>query len=693
MTATATPTTTRARSGDASGVAAVLRARPRLWALLAVVVVWVAVWALTEGSHTLEISTSTRTDVHNWFQDLTESVSDAFSAQSNWVVTAVSGFADAMNAAFEWLQRMFTVADFPRPLPQIGWLGTVALAALVTFAIAGWRLVLLVVPAFLLFGFLGYWTESVDTLLITLFSVALACLVGIPLGVWMGHSRGVTAIVTPVLDVMQTMPSFVYLLPFSILFGIGPAAAIMVTLVYATPPVVRIAAHGIRTVDPGVLEATSSLGQSRLQRLAKVELPLAKRTIILGVNQTMMAALAMATIAAYIDGPGLGQPVLDGLQRGQLGTSFVAGICIVIAAVMLDRTTTAASVRADHARRGGYAGRRLRRVALGAGAVGTLVALYYSHSYVWANEFPESPDLGTPIRDVVDRFGDWLLTDLSGFTTSVQNDFTTWFLNPVQSLVAESPWYVTGGAILAIAAIVGGLRAAVVTLVCLAGIYGLDLWYNAMVTLTSCIVATVVVVLIAVVLGVAMGRSVTVDRLVRPLLDAGQTIPPFVPLIPALILFRSTRFTAIIAAIIYAVPIATKLVADGVRGVSHDTVEASRSTGASRWQEITKVQLPMARGSVLLATNQGLLYVLSMVVIGGMVGAGALGFDIVKGFRQAEYAGKGLAAGITIVLLGIMLDRITTYGAQRASGSGRPSSRRLARLRFAERLAPNRGRV
>jgi glycine betaine/proline transport system permease protein len=101
----------------------------------------------------------------------------------------------------------------------------------------------------------------------------------------------------------------------------------------------------------------------------------------------------------------------------------------------------------------------------------------------------------------------------------------------------------------------------------------------------------------------------------------------------------------------------------------------------------------MARGSVLLATNQGLLYVLSMVVIGGMVGAGALGFDIVKGFRQSEYIGKGLAAGITIVLLGIMLDRITTYGAQRASGSAASSSRRLARFRFAERLAPNRGRV
>ena len=671
--------TSRPAAREEGRVVASLRAHQRLWALLAVVVAWVVIWSFTQGKHTLEISAATQTDVHQWLQDVSDSVSEAFSAQSNWLVVAISNFADAMDSVFTWLQHVFTVAEFPRPLPQIGWLGTVALAALVTFAIAGWRLVLLVVPAFLLFGFLGYWAESVDTLLITLLSVAIACLAGIPLGVWMGHSKVVSAIVTPVLDVMQTMPSFVYLLPFSILFGIGPATAIMVTLVYATPPVVRISAHGLRTVDAGVLEATDSLGQGRLRRLTQVELPLAKRTIIVGVNQTIMAALAMATIAAFVDGPGLGQPVLDGLKRGQLGTSFVAGICIVIAAVMLDRTTTAASVRSEQARRAGDRGRRLRRLVLVVGSIGTLVALYFSHNYVWANEFPARPDLGTPLRNAVDDFGNWLLTDLSDFTTSIQTSFTNWFLNPVQSLVAESPWFVTGTAILLIAAIVGGLRAFVATFVCLTGIYLLDLWYNAMVTLTSVLVATAFVVLIALVLGVAMGRRVAVDRALRPFLDAGQTLPPFVPLIPVLILFGSNRFTAIIAAVIYAVPIATKLVADGIRGVSPETIEASRSTGANQWQEITKVQLPMARSSVLLATNQGLLYVLSMVVIGGMVGAGALGFDIVKGFRYADYAGKGLAAGITIVLLGIMLDRITTYGARRAGASGAVTGGRVWR--------------
>jgi glycine betaine/proline transport system permease protein len=668
---TAVATAPRAERQRPAVVEMVL-AHARLWSLLLVVVVLVVIWWFAQGQHTLTISASTITGTHHSLQDASNWVEDAASSGSSVLVNAANSFADAMNAVFEWLQHIFTVAEFPRPLPQIGWLGTIALAALVTFAAAGWRSLLLVVPSFLAFGFLGYWTDSIDMLLVIAIAVAIAGAVGIPLGLWMGHSKVVTAIVTPVLDVMQTMPSFVYLLPISILFGIGPAAAIIVTLIYATPPVVRITAHGIRTLPAGVLEATASMGQNRLQRLTKVELPLAKRTIIVGINQTMMAALSMATIAAFIDGPGLGQPVLDGLKRGQLGTSFVAGIAIVIMAIMLDRTTSAASVRAEQASRSDATHTRMRRGALGLGAIGTLVALYLSHNYVWANEFPSSPDLGTPIRDKVDQFGDWLRTDVSGFTNSLETNFTEKFLNPVQSLLAESPWFVTAAAILLIAAIVGGFRAFAFTVVCVAGIYYLDLWYFAMITLTSVLVATAIVVVLAVVLGVWMGRNLTVDRVLRPFLDAGQTMPPFVFLIPIFILFGPNRFTAIVAGVIYAAPIAVKLVADGIRGVSVETVEAAESSGTNRWQMISKVQLPMSRGSLLLATNQGLLYVLSMVVIGGMAGAGALGFDIVHGFRNASYVGRGLAAGITVVLLGIMLDRITTYGAQQASRAEKP---------------------
>lgn len=649
------------------GIAAALRGHLRLWSLAAIVSLWVVLWILMQGTDTLAIGGSDLTDVHQWLKARATWVEQASASGTNALINLANSLADSMNALIVWLQQLFTVGKFPRPLPQIGWLGTLSIAAWVALAAAGWRSMLLVVGSFLAFGFLGYWADSLDTLIVTLVAVLLAIAVGIPLGVWMAHSRAVTAVITPVLDVMQTMPSLVYLLPIAILFGIGPAAATIVTLIYAAPPVVRITAYAIREVSPATVEATTSLGQTRWQRLKDVEFPMAKRTIIVGVNQTTMAALSMATIAAFIDGPGLGQPVLEALRRGQLGKAFVSGIALVIMAIMLDRTTTAASVRAENASRTGAPHKVTRRNLLAGTGVLAAVAVVLSNRYAGLNEFPTSPDLGTSLSDTVDRFGQWLRSDLSGTTVAIQENFSLYMLNPIQELLANSPWYVTALAICGIAVTAGGARALIAALVCLTGIYLLDLWNNAMITMTAVLVATAVVMVLATLLGVWMGRNSYADQVLRPFLDAGQTLPPFVYLIPIFILFGANRFTAIVAGVIYGAPPAIKLVADGIRGVSQTTIEAAESTGTSRLQMITKVQLPMARGSFLLAANQGLLYVLSMVVIGGMAGAGALGFDVVSGFRQANNVGRGLAAGITIVLLGIMLDRITTHAAGKTS--------------------------
>jgi glycine betaine/proline transport system permease protein len=220
--------------------------------------------------------------------------------------------------------------------------------------------------------------------------------------------------------------------------------------------------------------------------------------------------------------------------------------------------------------------------------------------------------------------------------------------------------------ILAVSFVLGGVRPLIISAVCLAIIYATGLWNDSMVTLAMTLIATVLVMVVAVVLGVGMGRSRRTDTVIRPFLDAFQTIPPFVYLVPALALFGVGRFTAIMAALAYAVPIATKLEADGIRGVSPTTVEAANSNGITRWQMITKVQLPMAREALVLATNQGILYVLSMVVIGGMVGGGSLGYIVVSGFSQDQLFGKGLAAGIAITAMGVMLDRIARHAAARA---------------------------
>jgi glycine betaine/proline transport system permease protein len=254
---------------------------------------------------------------------------------------------------------------------------------------------------------------------------------------------------------------------------------------------------------------------------------------------------------------------------------------------------------------------------------------------------------------------------------TVTNDITDivsyGLINPMQSLLTQSPWFITGLAFVGLGAIFGGKKLAGISLFCVLAIVGTGLWSDTMVTLASTLVASVITVALGVVVGVWIGRSKRADRWIRPILDAGQVLPAFVYLVPFLGLFGATRFTAIMAAVVYAAPASIKLMADGIRGVPESIIEAATAAGSSSWQMITKVQIPSARRALALATNQGIIYVLAMIVVGGLVGAGGLGYLVVAGFAQENLKGKGLAAGLAIVLLGIMLDRITQAAAHRNS--------------------------
>ena len=645
---------------------------PRGLLALGVIGIWILVWTFTKGEDTLVLAGRAHTELHDTLTGFRDSV--LAGRDTNPVIQLTYQLGQWFTSAVEWLQRLISIPAFPRPVPQVGWLGVTAIAAWIGLAVAGWRIALLVAASFVSFGLFGFWSDAMDLLIVTFVAVSFAVLLGMPLAILLGTARRWgSAVINTVLDVFQTMPTFVYLLPVVLFFGIGASAAVVCTLVYAMPPIIRIAGHGIRNVSATTIEATDSAGQTRRQRLTKVQLPMARRTIVVGLNQTIMAALSMATIAAYVDGPGLGQPVLSALFKNDVGGAFVPGMLIVLMAVMLDRTTTAASEAAEVAARGGV-DRRRRRIVLAAAGVGVVVAIVMSRRYPSAAEFPEN-ELGARVADAVDRFTEWFIDVFGGATQWFKDAVTEGLLNPMQSLLAESPWYLAAAGILALAFVFGGARAMLPTAVCVAGLWFFDLWHDAMITLTMTLVGTVLVMVLALVFGVWMARRRLVDLVVRPVLDAGQTIPPFVYLIPMLALFGPTRFTAILAGVVYAAPVAIKLVADGVKGVSVTTLEASRSTGATTWQEITKVQLPMAKGSLVLAANQGLLYVLAMAVIGGMVGAGALGYDVVLGFSRSEEWGKGAAAGISIVLLGIMVDRIARAAAHRDAVTHDPTKR------------------
>jgi glycine betaine/proline transport system permease protein len=670
--------------------------------LLGILVGWIVLFVALKGEMTRALGLQDTTGLHRKLNDARDWVQ--LEGKDNWFFGGVLGaVADALNAIVEFAQELVSVPAFPRPVPEIGWLGVIALLAWLTYVFAGWRSTVLVTASLLFFGFTGLWPTAMDLLVITLLAVLICIVIGIPIGIWMARSKTASTVVTPVLDVMQTLPAFCYLAPLALFFGIGSATAVVLTLIYALPPIVRISEHGIRSVSPTTIEAARSLGLTKRQMLRQVQLPMAKRTIVVGINQCTMAALSMATIAALVNGPGLGRPVVSALQTLNVGAASVAGLAIVAMAIMLDRTTTAASERGSRtnvasasgmsvmltgvvlerlprwATEDAGRGQKLPRVTaagrwlfLGILFVPVVVGVYLSRQQLRLADFPdvsETPVLkylsGSELTRRINDFTDWFVGGVDGFTIWFKDQVTVVLINPLQDLLADSPWWVMALVLLAVAYVLGGWRPAAITLVCEAVIFVTGLWNDTMVTLSMTLIATALVMLIAILLGVAMGRSRRADVAIRPFLDAFQVIPPFVYLVPALALFAPGRFTAIMAATAYAVPIATKLVADGIRGVSATTVEAARSTGSTRRQMIAKVQLPMARESLVLATNQGLLYVLSMVVIGGMVGGGSLGYIVVSGFSQDQLFGKGLAAGVAIAALGVMLDRIARYAAAR----------------------------
>lgn len=185
----------------------------------------------------------------------------------------------------------------------------------------------------------GLWDDMISTLTLVLVSAFISVLVGIPLGILMSRNKTFESIMKPILDFMQTMPAFVYLIPAVAFFGIGMVPGVFASFIFSAPPTIRLTNLGIRQIDAELIEASDAFGTTSMQKLMKVQIPLAKPSIMAGVNQTIMLALSMVVIASMIGAPGLGRDVLSALQRADVGTGFVAGLSIVILAIIIDRFT------------------------------------------------------------------------------------------------------------------------------------------------------------------------------------------------------------------------------------------------------------------------------------------------------------------------------------------------------------------
>ncbi|MEV6793036.1 ABC transporter permease subunit [Streptomyces sp. NPDC051320] len=544
-------------------------------------------------------------------------------------------------------------------LLALGWAGVTAAVTLVAWRVAGLRIGITALVSLLVCGVLDMWVPTMQTLALMVVAVVVSVLVGAVLGLAGGLSDRLFRILRPVLDTMQVLPAFAYLLPVVLVFGIGVPAALLATVVYAAPPMARLTALGLRGADAGVLEAVASLGSTARQRLVSARLPLARKELLLGLNQTIMMALSMVVIASLIGAAGLGDRVYQALASVDVGAALAAAIPIVLLAIVMDRTTAAAGARLGTEPTGPPALRGLRGWAMVVVLTAVVaVAVRLAASTLWPSGL--NVDITTPVND----FKEWMVDHLYsgvpvvGGTADWAAHFTSWILDPLRDGLTGLPWW---GALLIVAALawlIGTWQTALTAVLAMGVIGLLGTWKASMDTLSQVLAALVVTLVIGFAVGILAAGSRRAEAVLRPVLDVMQTMPQFVYLIPVVALFAVGRAPAAAAAVVYALPAVIRITTQGLRQVEPAAVESARSLGATRWQLLRQVQLPLARPSLLLAVNQGVVLVLAVVIIGGLVGGGALGYDVVTGLATGDLA-IGLVAGVAIVCLGLMLDRVT----------------------------------
>ncbi len=575
-------------------------------------------------------------------------------------------------------------------LLDLRWPGVVALIAAIGWSTGGVRAAVAGGAAMLGVGAIADFDLAMRTLAIMTVAVVIALVIGIPIGVVSARSDRAERILRVVLDTAQVMPIFVYFSPLVLFFGIKYPPAVMATVVFALPPAVRLTNLGLRQVPVVVNEVGQSFGATSWQQLFKVQLPLAKNTILLGLNQVIMMAFAIVVLASLLGTGDLGQSVKAALQKQQVGKAFAAGMGIVMMAIALDRITAGRRARSMRGMR--WKGSRVAEVPrhlvapIAIAAVAVIVLL--AHVIDW-QRYPSwlTYDVSSPVDSAVD----WVQSNLRkgvpviGGTQAISDFLVIRVLEPLKEFLLWLPWLVIVVATAFVGWLSRGWRLAATIAACLlliatmgtipGGGGKIQVWDIAMDTLSQVLVAITLSVLIAFPLGVWAGRSDHVQRILRPFLDIAQVLPQFVYLIPVVFLFSAGRAAGVAACVIYAVPPCIRLTSLGMREVPTAPREAAVSFGATGTQEMRHVQLPLARRAILLGINQTLLMVLATVIIAALIGAGALGLVSYEATTKPNLKfGQGVAGGLSIVLLAIMLDRIT-----QAWGTRPDSERRSTR--------------
>lgn len=622
-----------------------------------------------------------------------------------WITKIIAGY---IKSGYYFLE------DFLIDSP---WLLVASIIFLPCLIVGGLRLGLYSLFVIYFWGAVGMWDESLQTVALMGLSVLLCVFFGVILGVLCSQSDRFDGFMKPILDTMQVMPAFVYLFPALFFFGIGGAPAILATMIYAMPPVIRLTNSGIRQVSKDTIESATSFGSSKLQLLFKIKIPLSLPSIMMGINQVIMMALALVVLACFIGAEGIGGQVWLAIRNLDVGWAMEGGLCILFMAIMFDRFSMSLTKQKDilpsdvqpfyllpQSWEKFQVARLIEKpilylhfaINLICKSVTNLIATFVKYIFSIFNKenaedlkeflsrryyvipsfivfiiislvdsylisigtFPEEWKLSIrqPIADGVKS-----LTINPGFIAFTKGLRAFVYLNllrPLDTFLTHIPWWYTMSVFVAIGYFTVGLRFAIITALLLLFIGACGIWPQSMITLSSVLVSVVLCFAIGVPLGITASYNQRFKEVLNVVLDAMQTLPYFCYLIPVLMFFGGGIVSAVLATVIYSIPPIIRLTALGLTQVSGTYSEVSRSFGGTLLQTLQKIKFPLAVPSLVIGFNQTVVMAFAMQIVTPLIGGKGLGLEVFNGLARSD-TGRGLAAGIGIVLLAIIIDRIT----------------------------------
>ena len=630
---------------------------------------------------------------------------------------------DYLRKHFRWFTKIiasyikngyYFIEDFLIDSP---WILVVAIIFLPCFATGGLGLGIYSLFTMYFWGATGMWDESLQTVGLMGLSVTLCVFFGVILGTLCSQSNRFLNFMSPILDTMQVMPAFVYLFPAVFFFGIGGAPAILATMIYAMPPIIRLTNSGIRQVPAETIESATSFGSTKLQLLFKIKIPLSLPSIMMGINQVIMMALALVVLACFIGAEGIGGQVWLAIRNLDVGWAMEGGLCILFMAIMFDRFSSAFSktpeILPSNVQKFYLLPQNWERYQLARILEKPLSFLHYVINYICITvtnliayifralftlfNKQTAEDIGefiskrfyiipsfiiffiiTFIDSSIHEIGsfpkEWKLSirqpiantvesltvnpGFIAFTKGLRAFVYLKLLHPLDVFLTHIPWWYTMGVFTLIGYFTVGLRFAFTTALLLLFIGACGIWTHSMITLSSVLVSVTLCFAVGVPLGIIASYNERFRNIQNVVLDAMQTLPYFCYLIPVLMFFGGGIVSAVLATVIYSIPPIIRLTSLGLTQVSGSYSEVSRSFGGTLLQTLGKVKFPLAVPSLVIGFNQTVILAFAMQIVTPLIGGKGLGLEVFNGLARSD-TGRGLAAGIAIVLLAIIIDRIT----------------------------------